>query len=252
MTAAFQQRAREICTSPVVTVEASTSLVDVMGTIENLGISCVGVAGANGGLIGVVSATDLLRAPTDATVARDVMHTPPITVDANASVQEAASLMLRSHIHRVFVTDGDTAIGVIGTRDIMRVVKDARITKRLDEVMSHEVMTVDLGTPIRDALAMLIDAHVRGLVVVDGRWPIGAFTQIEAIHARRLRPEALSMPVEQLMSYETICLDTDTPLHRVAGYAVAMKVRRILAVEKRTLRGIITGVDIARIVAQPE
>jgi predicted transcriptional regulator len=252
MTAAFLQRAREICSSPVVSVEASTSLLDITATIDRLGISCVGVAGPERRLLGVVSATDLLHAPNDATVARDVMHSPPITVDANASAQQAAALMLSSHIHRVFVTEAEVAVGVIGMRDIMRVVKDAKITTRLDAVMSHEVMTVDLGTPIREALAMLIDSHVRGLVVVDGRWPIGAFTQIEAIRARRLPAEALAMPVEELMSFETICLDTDTPLHRVAGYAIAMKVRRILAVEKRTLKGIVTGVDLARIVAQPE
>lgn len=49
------------------------------------------------------------------------------------------------------------------------------------------------------------------------------------------------------MSYETICLDTSTPLYRVAGHAVQMRVRRILAVHGRELRGIVSGLDLVRI-----
>ena len=40
----------------------------------------------------------------------------------------------------------------------------------------------------------------------------------------------LETPVERVMSYETICLDVRTPLYRVAGHAMQMRVRRILAV----------------------
>jgi len=64
---------------------------------------------------------------------------------------------------------------------------------------------------------------------------------------RALPPNLRKMPVERLMSYETICLDVTTPLYRVAGYAMQMRARRILAVEKRELVGIVTGLDVIRV-----
>jgi CBS domain-containing protein len=86
-------------------------------------------------------------------------------------------------------------------------------------------------------------------VVVDGAWPIGVFTHTEAMQANALPGMFLDTPVERVMSYETICLDIDTPLYRVAGHAIHMGVRRILAVHDRELRGIVSGFDLVRVMA---
>lgn len=104
-----------------------------------------------------------------------------------------------------------------------------------------------MGDTIRTAIGRLDDANVRGLVVVDGTWPVGVFTHTETIQARALTPIFLDSPVEHVMSYETICLDVRTPLYRVAGHAIQMRVRRILAVHDRELRGIVSGFDLVRI-----
>ena len=102
--------------------------------------------------------------------------------------------------------------------------------------MTTPAETIDEGETIRMAIHRLADTNVRGLVVVDGTWPIGVFTHAEAIQARALPPTFLDTPVEGVMSYETICLDVGTPLYRVAGHAIQMRVRRILAVHARELR----------------
>lgn len=46
------------------------------------------------------------------------------------------------------------------------------------------------------------------------------------------------------MSYETICLEDDTPVHRAAAYATAMNVRRLLIVRDRHLVGIVSALDL--------
>ena len=51
------------------------------------------------------------------------------------------------------------------------------------------------------------------------------------------------------MSYETINLDADTPLYRAAGHAIATKVRRIPTVDGKNLAGIVTGYDVAHVLA---
>jgi hypothetical protein len=49
------------------------------------------------------------------------------------------------------------------------------------------------------------------------------------------------------MSYEIVCLNVSTPLYRVASQARELRVRRILAVDERSVRGIATGFDVLRI-----
>jgi CBS domain-containing protein len=79
--------------------------------------------------------------------------------------------------------------------------------------------------------------------------PVGVFTHAEALLARRLPPEMRTRPVEEVMSYETICLDRSTPLYRAAAYANSMNVRRILVVEHRRLVGVVSCLDLVAILA---
>jgi predicted transcriptional regulator len=131
----------------------------------------------------------------------------------------------------------------------MRAVLYHRVDVPLSRVMSVPVETIDEGDTIRLAIQRLAQVNVRGLVVVDGTWPVGVFTHTEAMQAHALPSMFLETPVERVMSYETICLDVNTPLYRVAGYAVQMHVRRILVVEHRELRGIVSGFDVVRVMS---
>jgi predicted transcriptional regulator len=131
----------------------------------------------------------------------------------------------------------------------MRAITMARIGTALADVMTPDVNSIDLNVPVDDAIARLDDANVRGLVVVDGSWPIGVFTHIEALRAAALPASMQKIPIERVMSYETVCLDVSTPVYRVANHACQMRVRRILAVDQRCLRGIATGFDLLRIMA---
>jgi CBS domain-containing protein len=57
-------------------------------------------------------------------------------------------------------------------------------------------------------------------------------------------------PIEDVMSYETICLDVSSPIHRAASYMVSMNVRRILVVEHRRLVGIVSCLDLVDVLAR--
>jgi CBS domain-containing protein len=129
----------------------------------------------------------------------------------------------------------------------MRAIVSAKIRIPLSEVMTREVDSIDLGMPVDEAIERLDDANVRGLIVVDGRWPVGVFTHAEALRALALPPSMRKVPVEEVMSYETVCLAVGTPLYRVASQARELRVRRILAVDERSVRGIATGFDLLRV-----
>jgi CBS domain-containing protein len=251
---------REYASATLVSVLPETSLTEVHELLLERDVSAVPVVDDKGALVGIVSTTDLLREarleitePGDVVritppphLARDLMKRNVITVDHEAPLSEAAGAMMKHHIHRVVVTREGKPVGVLSTRDAMRAILRQHIEAPLERIMTADVATIDEGDTIRAAIERLDDANVHGLVVVDGSWPVGVFTHTEAIHARALPPVFLDTPVERVMSYETICLDVNTPLYRVAGQFVQMNVRRILAVHDRELRGIVSGFDLVR------
>lgn len=261
MEASLSTPVAALMSTSLVAVRPDASLKDVLATLRQHDVSCVVVTDEAGALRGIVSMTDLARVAevalggpgepvalhAPARTAGEIMRTEVVTVGEDDPVREAARRMVEFRIHRVVVTRDGRAAGVFSARDVMRVVRGLGLVTPLSEVMTSPVQTVEVGDSIETALARLGDADVRGLVVVDGEFPIGVFTQAEAIAARTLPRELRANPVERVMSYECTCLDVTTPLHRAAAHAFATRSRRIVVVELGRLRGIVTGLDLARV-----
>jgi CBS domain-containing protein len=55
---------------------------------------------------------------------RDIMTPTIFRVNENATVQQVAGTMIRSHIHRVFVTQEEKVVGIISAADMLRVIRD--------------------------------------------------------------------------------------------------------------------------------
>ncbi len=250
----------------IVMMPETATLVEIEGTLNRLGFSCVPIVNDDGNCTGVLSRTDLLRigraearrGARRTTVlhlpnqrALDVVQGSPVTVLPDAPVSEAAKLLVNHHIHRVFVRGPSpndesrpSLVGVFSTKEVLAVIRDKRLTSPIRDLMVHPVFTVENTASVTTAIDRLRDAHVSGLVVVDeDDSPIGVFTQVEALEARELPPET---PIEEVMNYAMLCLDVRTPLFRAAGQAFATRARRVLAVEDRKVRGILTGIDFAR------
>lgn len=241
-------------TRPVHSVRDRTSIAATSAAMRLHGRSSLAVVDDHGQAVGVVTRTDLLRvaradgalvAPSDRTV-REAMSSPVITVQPDEDLAAAARRMVERRVHRLFSLNEGAPDGVIGTLELMRAVAGARVGGAIATLMRAPVITVSVDEPIARAVEHLAEAAVSGLVVVDDDWPVGLFTQREALEAADLSPAA---PVEEAMSPALLCLDVGTPVHRAAAQASATRGRRILAVEGRRVRGILTGLDFARLVA---
>ncbi|MBK8259121.1 MAG: CBS domain-containing protein [Polyangiaceae bacterium] len=252
---------QEYMSKSLISVRPTASLADVLETLRSRDVSSVAVTDDAGSLLGVVSMTDLLRvahirhesaheAPTivpPQQTAASIMRSPAITIEESETVQAAAARMVENRIHRVVVLRHGKAVAVFSTRDMMRVVLFHHIETPLSEIMTSPVETIGVGESIDEAIERLTEKNLRGLVVVDDQWPVGVFTQTEALTSRALPAAVRRMPVEEVMSYEILALDVRTPLYRVAGQAVATRARRVIAVELGSLKGIVTGFDLAKI-----
>jgi len=119
--------------SPVVVseTEAISGVAELLAGHE---ISGLPVVDHGDHLVGVISETDLVRLHSAAIpwagwhglIVRDLMTCPALTIDAGATLDDAARLMIDLGVHRLVVVDEDRApVGVISQSDLVREIADA-------------------------------------------------------------------------------------------------------------------------------
>ncbi len=150
----------DVMTEEVLTVQADWPVTHLAEFLIEQGISGAPVTSEEGALIGVVSLTDIVRYESlpqkeahphgahdfyvlslegrfaeeewsafrvgdasEATV-RDIMTPTLFRVHEHAPVQEVADTMITGRIHRVFVTRGETVVGIVTALDLLRVIRD--------------------------------------------------------------------------------------------------------------------------------
>jgi CBS domain-containing protein len=111
-------------------VRPDSSVKEVVATMNKFDIGSVVVVQGERP-VGIITERDILRrivepclAPETLT-ARQIMTSPVITIDENASINEAAKLMAKKRIKRLLVTrNNDELVGIITFTDIVTKVPD--------------------------------------------------------------------------------------------------------------------------------
>ena len=100
----------------------------------------------------------------------DVMTREVITVDENATVKDAASIMDKKGISCLIALRKGRAIGIITERDLLkRIIVEARNPEKTKvvKVMSSPLEIVAFGTDLEEALRLMFKKKIKKLVVVD-------------------------------------------------------------------------------------
>lgn len=61
---------------------------------------------------------------------RDIMTPIVLSVDEQTPVKDIADIMMREHLHRIFVTNDDKITGIITTYDMLKLISDTALTER--------------------------------------------------------------------------------------------------------------------------
>ena len=129
-------QARQIMTSPVVTVRADTTVREAATLLLENRITAAPVLDADEELIGIVSEGDLVvdrfahdprnrvqpiqdEPPGPQTVG-EVMTTPVIALGPSADAADLAETMLGADVRSVPIVEGATVIGIVSRRDLLR------------------------------------------------------------------------------------------------------------------------------------
>lgn len=143
-------QARDIMSSPVVTVTPEMTVKYAANLLSAHGFTALPVLGGDGGLVGVVTEADLVRdrfprdaryraylderpaAPPSGTVG-GVMTTPAVGMDAGTDVVDLVRVLLEDRIRSMPIVDGAHVVGVVTRRDLVRALA------RDDTVISADV-----------------------------------------------------------------------------------------------------------------
>lgn len=117
---------------------------------------------------------------------RDLLKGDPVTVEASATVEEAAKLMDEKDIGNVLVVENDEVQGIVTDRDIVvRVIaKGNGPDASVREACSTDVETIAPDTSIDEAIQKMEQGNVRRLPVVDDGKPVGVISLGDLAQAR--------------------------------------------------------------------
>jgi CBS domain-containing protein len=118
---------------------------------------------------------------------QELMTVKPRTVKTGDSIVDAAKLMRGEDAGIAPIVDGERLVGVVTDRDIaIRVVAEGKdpATTKVEEIASGNLVTVEPGQDLDDALRLMALHQVRRLPVVDDGKLVGIVAQADvAKHA---------------------------------------------------------------------
>lgn len=145
--------AREVMTSPVVTVGPDATLKDAIRLLDQHDITALPVVDDKEWLVGLVSEADLLRGevmvdprarvrPVEewpeqaANTVSDVMTTNVITTTETADASDISRTMLDSGVKSIPVVHGHKVVGIVSRRDLIRALA------RTDDEIEEEIRSL--------------------------------------------------------------------------------------------------------------
>ena len=117
---------------------------------------------------------------------RDLLKGDPVTVEASATVEEAAKLMDEKDIGNVLVVENDEVQGIVTDRDIVvRVIaKGNGADASVREAATTDVESIEPDASIDDAIKKMEQGNIRRLPVVEDGKPVGVVSLGDLAQAR--------------------------------------------------------------------
>lgn len=246
------QRVHELMHHGLITCGPDLTLGQVARRLYQGGIHALVVADAQGKPLGMISDFDLLTgewlSADDAGLkvmrrmtAGEMMSLPLQTIPADATTAEAAARMQAESIHRLIVTEGGKAVGVISIGDLIKNLAGFPERRSLvADVMSRAIVVCRQGTRLKDAARGMTERKSRSLVVVDasGR-PLGVVTGWDLLEV--CNGDCGDRTVDQVM-HPPIAIAPDAPLQAAVDSMIKHRIHRLVVSDPEHPDGMPLGV----------
>jgi CBS domain-containing protein len=124
-----------------------------------------------------------------------------LTIGPKTSLHDAHAMMKDNHVRRLPVVDDGKLAGIVTLADVLQAEPSKATTLSIfelnyllakvtiDEIMTHDVVTVQAAANIRDAAKIMLEHDVSGLPVLDGAAMVGMITESDIFRALIEAPE---------------------------------------------------------------
>jgi len=121
---------KDVMSSPVVTLDEDATSNKVADLMDENNLGCVIVTNKTGQPVGIITERDLVirvlakNLKPDAVKAKEIMTSPLVTIEPEATISEAARRMSRLNIRRLGVIYKGNLMGVVSSKDILGVMPE--------------------------------------------------------------------------------------------------------------------------------
>jgi CBS domain-containing protein len=175
---------------------------------------------------------------------RDIMTRELVKLSPEATIREAMETLATNHLSGAPVVAGDRVLGVISMTDILGFIISAPVSGRSEQGES-------LGDGWEDDDALDEDDEIQAAALSDDvwdEWTTGGETRVDDA-----LPEAGNLldqhTVEEAMNQEVFSVPPSASVKAAATMMRERSIHRVLVMDRKSLVGIVSALDIARTVS---
>jgi len=243
-------KVRDVMTDNVVCAVPSETLLSAIKRMSEHRVSCVVVVD-NGTVVGILTERDVLRGvatesrdPTRSKVA-ERMSSPVVSIPPDAPVLEASEIIRSKGIKRLAVGDGKRLFGLITQTDITRGLASLWPSKDIVDIMSTNVVTVDVSVTVAQAARLMTSRNISCVVVTHRDEAVGIMTEKDVLkRVVALHRDHGTTPVAEVMSRPLVTSPPDHSILCVSRMMDRMRIHRLVVKEDKQVCGIVSQTDI--------
>jgi CBS domain-containing protein len=114
---------------------------------------------------------------------KDIMNKNVVIAKPEITVREASTAMNKFHIGSLVIVKDNNIVGILTERDILTAVAEGKDLERTlaEEIMTKNVITIEPGKRIEDAVNLMTEHKIKKLPVVDDGKLVGIVTASDII-----------------------------------------------------------------------
>ena len=185
----------------------------------------------------------------------EIMRQDPIVIDIDTKLPRLLEVMINFGVGAVPIVSKRGYEGIITEREVMKHLAGKIVGVQVKDVMTEEVITVEDGKTLEDAMKLMIETGVRRLPVVYGKTVSGIISwrniidlvgthEVFKIVKSKTIDELKSIPVREVMRKEIVTIYPEADLGEAVNVMLEKNVGSLLVTENNELKGIVTEKDI--------
>jgi len=284
-------KVRDIMTHPIITEDEEVLVTEIVKDMAEQGIGSVVITSENKpkGIIterDIVSKVVLRNKRASETKSRDIMSSPLITLEPDASVEEACECITTDGIKRVPVVENGSLVGIVSVRNILtkkpgcakrfyphpevRVLASRckkalcwviscfsffrtkkrefeREEKKVRDIMTHPVITEDEGASVAKIAADMDKLGIGSVVITSKGKPAGIITERDiALKVLLKDKEANGVKAKEIMASPLVTVKPEVSAYETCKLVAKKGIKRVPVVENGSLVGIVSIRDLLR------